>query len=93
MKMALQIAGTTVINNSRGLENITNLKTVGGQSLLGSGDITAGGSINDIFYENGQTVTTNYTIGTNRNAMSAGPITVNNGITVTVPNNSTWTIV
>jgi hypothetical protein len=45
MKMALQIAGTTVINNNKGLENITNLKTVAGQSILGSGDIAiaAGG--------------------------------------------------
>ena len=37
--MALKINGTTVVNDSRGLENISNLKTVRGQSLLGSGDI------------------------------------------------------
>ena len=52
-----------------------------------------GGGADRVFYENDQTVTTNYTITTNKNAMSAGPITVNNGITVTVPNGSTWTIV
>jgi hypothetical protein len=52
-----------------------------------------GGGSDRVFYENDQTVTTNYTISTNKNAMSAGPITVNNGITVTVPNGSTWTIV
>jgi hypothetical protein len=92
MKMALQIAGTTVVNNSRGLENITNLKTVNSQSILGTGNITAGAA-NDIFWENAQTVSANYTLGTNRNAMTAGPITINNGITVTVPNNSTWTVV
>jgi hypothetical protein len=45
------------------------------------------------FYENDQSVNTNYTISTNKNAMSAGPITVANGVTVTVPNGSTWTIV
>ena len=37
--MALKIGGTTVINDSRGLENISNLKTVNGQSILGTGDI------------------------------------------------------
>lgn len=52
-----------------------------------------GGGADRVFYENDQTVTTNYTITTNKNAMSAGPITVNNGITVTVPNGSSWTIV
>lgn len=45
------------------------------------------------FIENGQTVSSNYTITTGRNAMSSGPITVNNGITVTIPNGSTWTII
>jgi hypothetical protein len=92
MKMALQIGGTTVINNSRGLENITNLKTVSGQTILGTGNINAGAT-NDIFWENSQVVTANYTVGTNRNAMTAGPITINNGVTVTVPNNSFWTVI
>ncbi len=46
-----------------------------------------------IFWENGQNVTTNYTISTNKNAMSAGPITVNAGVIVTVPSGSTWTVV
>jgi hypothetical protein len=46
-----------------------------------------------IFWENDQNVTTNYTISTNKNAMSAGPITVNSGVVVTVPSGSTWTVV
>jgi hypothetical protein len=45
------------------------------------------------FYENDQSVNTNYTISTGKNAMSAGPITINNGITVTVPDGSTYTVV
>lgn len=45
------------------------------------------------FYENDQSVNTNYTISTSKNAMSAGPITVESGVSVTVPNGSTWTIV
>lgn len=41
--MAIKISGTTVIDDSRNLLNVVGLKTVGGQTLLGSGDILAGG--------------------------------------------------
>ena len=47
----------------------------------------------EIFYENPTTVTADYTITTNKNAMSAGPITINSGVVITVPNGSTWTVV
>ena len=54
----------------------------------------AGGSSGDgVFYENDTNVTASYTISTNKNAMSAGPITINNGVTVTVPTGSVWTVV
>lgn len=56
------------------------------------GGATGGGS-DEIFFENGQTVTTNYTISTNYNAGTFGPITVNSSVTVTVPSGSTWSIV
>ena len=52
-----------------------------------------GGSGNSVFFENDITVTANYTISTNKNAMTAGPITVNSGVVVTVPVGSVWTIV
>ena len=57
-----------------------------------AGGATGGGN-DQIFYENGQTVTTDYTITSNKNAMTAGAITINSGVTVTVPSGSTWTIV
>ena len=44
-------------------------------------------------YENSQTVNADYTITNNRNAMSAGPITVADGVTVTVGSGETWTVV
>jgi hypothetical protein len=90
--MAIKISNTTVINDSRGLENITNLKTVNGNTILGTGDITAGAGAN-IFWENDQTLSANYTITTNKNAGTFGPISIANGVTVTIPNGSTWTIV
>jgi hypothetical protein len=44
-------------------------------------------------YENSQTVSTNYTITANCSAMSAGPITIANGVTVTIPTGSAWVVV
>ena len=52
-----------------------------------------GGSTDKIFYENAQTVTANYTITANYSAVSAGPVTVNSGITVTINSPSEWVIV
>ena len=52
-----------------------------------------GGVGNAAFYENDVTVTADYTITTNKNAMTAGPITINSGVTVTVPSGSVWTVV
>jgi len=56
------------------------------------GGATGGGS-DAVFLENDQTVTTNYTITTNKNAVSAGNITINSGVTVTVPTGSRWVVV
>lgn len=52
-----------------------------------------GGVGNPFVYENDITVTADYTITTGKNGMSAGPITIADGVTVTVPDNSAWTIV
>ena len=49
--------------------------------------------VNGIFWENDQTVTNNYTITNNKNAMSVGPIAIANGITVTIGDGEVWTIV
>jgi hypothetical protein len=56
------------------------------------GGATGGGS-DDIFIENGQTVTTNYTLSTGKNAGSFGPITIDTGVTVTVPSGQVWSII
>jgi hypothetical protein len=76
--------------------------TVNGHALKsdGSGNLSwgtaggaSGGGTDQVFYENDQTVTEDYTIGTNKNAMSAGPITIDDDATVTIPDGSTWVIV
>jgi hypothetical protein len=52
-----------------------------------------GGTGNAAFYENDSVITANYTITSGKNAMTAGPITINTGVTVTVPTGSTWSII
>jgi len=52
-----------------------------------------GGAVNGVFWENDQTVTTDYTITAGKNAGTFGPISINSGVTVTVPSGSVWTIV
>lgn len=52
-----------------------------------------GGTGDAVFYENDQTVTSSYTITSGKNAMSAGDITIADGVTVTVPTGSNWSIV
>ena len=51
------------------------------------------GAAGGMFYENDITLNTSYTINNNKNAMTAGGITLADGVTVTVPSGSTWTIV
>lgn len=63
----------------------------GSWGAIGGG--ATGGGADDVFYENGQTVTTNYTLTTSKNAMTAGPVTINSGVTVTVPSGQSWVIV
>jgi hypothetical protein len=65
----------------------------GAWGAIGGGGGATGGGSDQVFYENGQTVTTSYTLTASTNAMSAGPITINSGVTVTVGSGQTWTIV
>ena len=75
--------------------NTDNVKFEGynGTAWGAVGGGATGGGTDEIFIENGQTVTTNYTITTSKNAGTFGPITINSSITVTVPSGSTWSIV
>jgi hypothetical protein len=60
-------------------------------SQVGGG--ATGGGADTVFLENSNTVTTNYTLSTGKNAVSAGPVTINAGATVTVPSGASWVIV
>jgi hypothetical protein len=51
-----------------------------------------GGGADTVFYENTKVVTTNYSISASNNAHSVGPITVNSGVTVTIPTGARWVV-
>ena len=57
------------------------------------GAVGGGNSTDTGLWENSNTISANYTITTNNNAMSAGPITINSGVTVTVPTGSRWVVI
>ena len=71
------------------------LPALDGSNLTGLQAGATGGNsgANAVFWENDNTVTHSYTITANKNAGTFGPITINSGVTVTVPNNSTWSII
>ena len=88
--------------NSKKLETVTGGVTVTGTctatAFAGDGSAltgisttatVAGGAI----YENSQTISSTHTIPVGSNGMSAGPVTINDGISLTISNGSTYTIV
>lgn len=58
---------------------------------IGGGGATGGGS-DEVFIQNDKVVTTNYTIPTDKNAMTTGPITINDGVSVTVSDGARWVV-
>ena len=52
----------------------------------------SGAQANGVIYENNLVITSNYTLTTNKNGMSVGPITINAGVTLTVPAGQRWVV-
>ena len=71
----------------------TTLPAVDGSNLTNIAAGATGGGSDEIFYLNGQTVTSDFTIPNGKNAGSFGPITIASGVTVTVGSGETLTIV
>jgi hypothetical protein len=71
--------------------------TSAGNLLIGTttavSTLTVNGDIDANFFINSNTISANYTVPANFNAMTAGPITINTGITVTVSTGSVWTVI
>ena len=69
----------------------TNIKTVNGESILGSGNLStlaAGG----VIVTNTTTIGANYTFPSGTNGLSVGPITIPSGYSVTVTSGQRWVV-
>jgi hypothetical protein len=74
---------TTATNQSGGTVSATTVQATGGFTATSAAP----------FYLNATTVSSNFTSPANYNLMSAGPITINTGVTVTIDTTGTWVIV
>lgn len=85
--------GTPATGMIRYNSNITQFEGYNGAAWGTIGGGAKGAGTDQVFFENDQTVTTSYALTANKNAVTAGPITINTGITVTIPSGSSWSIV
>lgn len=92
--------GDIIVSN--GTDNVrlavgTNNQVLTADSTTATGlKWAAGGSSNITslgLWENNATISANYSITSGNNGLSAGPVTVASGVTVTVPTGSTWAVV
>ena len=59
----------------------------GAWGAIGGGAGATGGGTDEVFFESDQTATTSYTITANKHAHTVSP-TINNNVTITIPNNA-----
>jgi len=91
----ITVTGTTTFTYTMASNPGANATVVGSYvsgswgQIGGVTGLVAGG----VVYENGQTISSNYTMTTGNNGVTAGPVTVNTGIVVTIPTGSRWVIV
>ena len=86
------------VSNGDGVSGNPTITNTGVTAINGlTGDISfsgaTGGGTDQAFFLNDVTIFSDYTIPLNKNATTAGPITIADGKTVTVQDGSTWTIV
>lgn len=97
------ITGTTLYGDGSNLTGIDALPSQSGQSgnyLTTDGSAASWAALDTdantttkALYEMANSISTNYSITSGNNAMSAGPISIDSGISVTIPTGSVWTIV
>ena len=80
----------TMLTDPAGSATVVGSYKVGYWGQIGGGATGNGGD--QVFVENGQTVTSSYQLPANKNASSVGPITINSGVSVTVPSASRWVV-
>ena len=63
-----------------------------GAFLKQDGTWGSAGAADSVFWENAQTVSSNYSITAGTNALTLGNLIINSGITVTIPSGARWYI-
>jgi len=106
-ELALNVAdGKLFYKNTSGIvKNLAGLSGYSGYSgsaggggysgysgFSGYSGLNGSGGAAGVFVENETVVTTNYTMPVGKNAESVGPITINPGVTVTIPNGQRWVV-
>lgn len=92
------VAGTTLQRDASPVYGYSRANTTTGQlewwngsAWVSMGGGATGGLTDAVFFLNDLVVSNDYTIPTGKNAMTAGPITVN--ATITVPTGSNWSVI
>jgi hypothetical protein len=84
-------------NNVVQLDSQARLPAVDGSQLLniggGGGGGATGGGGDEVFFLNDLVVAHNYQIPSTKNAGTFGPVTINDGVVITIPDESIWTII
>jgi hypothetical protein len=80
-----------------GIDALPSQTGEGGKYLTTDGataswDSVQSGAILDVFWTNAQSLTASYTIPADRSAITAGPITLDSGVEVTLDSNAVWVI-
>ena len=84
--------GNTTVSLGNTITSVGNLTLANTTIISGNANVTQVTATNGLIY-NSNVVSSNATVGSGYNAISAGNITVNGGITVTVSAGSRWVIV
>ena len=82
-----------VYGDQRANSTLNIMEWYNGSAWVPMGGGATGAPGNNVFHENDKIVTGNYTLVGTKNAVSAGPIEIATGVTVTIATGATWSIV
>ena len=86
------ITGTLTANGSVGSNGQVLVSNGSGIYWGESGGGATGGGDDEVFFQNDQAITTDYTIPVGKNALTTGPLDIDAGITVTISSGSRWVV-
>jgi hypothetical protein len=88
----ITVTSTTSFTYTMATAPSSNATIVGSYTTGYWGEVGGGAEAGGVVYENGQTISTSYTMTTGNSGSSTGPVTVASGVVVTIPSGSRWVI-